>query len=410
LQGSPALPEEEGKRIKNAMTHMQTNTKLLIASLLLSATLGNMAGTAPAAQPATFKPSGETLFDKETFGGNGRSCATCHTATTGTFSIEEAQARFLKDPNDPLFRQPDSDNLGGQTYNRLLATGTIKIDVPLASNVRLLDDPAARTVKVFRATPTVKNVTTLVPFLMADGRESSSDLQHQALSAIHQHTQNTVEPTQSQLDAIAAFERSDERFFSSKALQQFANGGPPPKLPKGSTPSERRGREFFNPNRQCGICHSGPMLDTSSDFDFLRAPGSHFHFVGAGFQLGPVDQAFEPDGSLVMEPGNPNPNRPFEFTMPDGSKNVIIAPDLGRALITGDPDNDEYVFKIPTLWGIKDTTPYFHDNSARTLEDVMDHYNRLFQFIDSQFPPDQQFFGQMSDQDIADIVAFLKLL
>ena len=40
----------------------------------------------------------------------------------------------------------------------------------------------------------------------------------------------------------------------------------------------------------------------------------------------------------------------------------------------------------------------------------MDHYNRLFQFIDSFFPPDQPFFGQMSDQDIADIVAFLKLL
>jgi cytochrome c peroxidase len=181
-------------------------------------------------------------------------------------------------------------------------------------------------------------------------------------------------------------------------------------LPDGSTDSEKRGRQFFNPNRQCGICHSGPMLDTSSEFDFLRAPGSRFHFVGAGFQLGPFDQAFEPDFSLVLEPGNPNPNQTFEFTRPDGSKTVIIAPDLGRGLISGDPDNDAYTFKIPTLWGIKDTAPYFHDNSARTLEDVLDHYNRLFQFIDSQLPPDQQFFGQMTDQDKADIVAFLKLL
>jgi cytochrome c peroxidase len=47
---------------------------------------------------------------------------------------------------------------------------------------------------------------------------------------------------------------------------------------------------------------------------------------------------------------------------------VFVAPDPGRALITGDP-NDLLNFKIATLWGIKDTAPYFHDNSARTLED-----------------------------------------
>jgi cytochrome c peroxidase len=81
----------------------------------------------------------------------------------------------------------------------------------------------------------------------------------------------------------------------------------------------------------------------------------------------------------------------------------------GRALITGDP-NEAFNFKIPTLWGIKDTAPYFHDNSARTLEDVMDHYTRLFRFIDDQLPRDQQFFRVLSDQDKADIVAFLKLL
>src|SRR5262249_20835750 len=221
--------------------------------------------------------NGEFFFDKATFGGNGRTCETCHTAQTGTFSIEEAQARFAKNPNDSLFRQPDSDNLNGQTYNRLLTTGTIKIDVPMAPNVRLIDNPSARTVTLFRATPTVKNVTTLQPFLMSDGRESSSDLQHQALGAVHQHTQNTIEPTPAQLDAIAAFERTDERFFSSETLQRFAKGGPPPQLPKGNTPSERRGREFFNHDRQCGICHSGPMLDTSSEFDVFIGPGTRFH-------------------------------------------------------------------------------------------------------------------------------------
>ena len=35
-------------------------------------------------------------------------------------------------------------------------------------------------------------------------------------------------------------------------------------------------------------------------------------------------------------------------------------------------------FKIPTLWGIKDTAPYFHDGSAKTLEDLVDQYEFFF--------------------------------
>src|SRR5215467_2832438 len=201
---------------------MQTHNKMrkiLIAALLLSGTSAAVAQTSGA---PSRKPDGEELFDKQTFSGNGRTCVTCHSEKTGTFSIDEAQQRFAKNPNDTLFRAPDSDNLDGQTYDRLLTTGTIKIDVPLAPNVRLVDDPTARTVTIFRATPTVKNVTTLQAFLMSDGRESSSNLQHQALGAVHQHTQNTVEPTQAQLDAIALFERTDERFFSSERLMRFA--------------------------------------------------------------------------------------------------------------------------------------------------------------------------------------------
>jgi cytochrome c peroxidase len=384
---------------------MRSSTKLLLAGVLLSATSGAMAQNA---NTATHKPNGEDLFDKQTFGGNGRTCATCHSTDTGTFSIEEAQARFAKDPNDTLFRAPDSDNLDGQTYTRLLTTGTIRIDVPLAPNIRLLDDPTARTFTVFRGTPTVKNVTTLQLFLMSDGRESSTNLQHQALGAIHQHTQNTIEPTQAQLDAIAAFERTDERFFSSATLQSFAKGGPPPNLPKGNTPSERRGREFFNPNRQCGMCHSGPMLDTSSAFDFLQTPGSRFHSALAGFQLGPAAQAVDADGNLLLEPTNPNANKTFLFTMADGSTVTVVDPDPGRALITGDPIFDLDNVKIPTLWGIKNTAPYFHNNTARTLEEVVDHYNRLFQFLNDLIPND--ILHLLTDQDKADIVAFLKLL
>src|SRR4051794_58124 len=127
-----------------------TTTKLVLFSAL------SYCITALAGDPADQGKNGQFLFDKETFGGNGRTCQTCHTLKTGTFSIEDVQQRFAKDPNDALFRVLDSDDLDGQTYGRLLNFGTVKIDVPLAPNVRVLEDPDSPTAKVFRATPTVK--------------------------------------------------------------------------------------------------------------------------------------------------------------------------------------------------------------------------------------------------------------
>lgn len=45
--------------------------------------------------------------------------------------------------------------------------------------------------------------------------------------------------------------------------------------------------------------------------------------------------------------------------------------DPGRALITGNPSDFE-AFDVPTLRGIARTAPYFHNNSAATLEVVVD--------------------------------------
>src|SRR5678816_1678062 len=46
---------------------------------------------------------GRRLFDVEKFGGNGRTCRTCHSNRTGTFSPEDALARLIEDPSDALF-------------------------------------------------------------------------------------------------------------------------------------------------------------------------------------------------------------------------------------------------------------------------------------------------------------------
>jgi cytochrome c peroxidase len=106
-----------------------------------------------------------------------------------------------------------------------------------------------------------------------------------------------------------------------------------------------------------------------------------------------------------------NPVHDFVFRNPDGTTSHIVSPDPGRALITGKSTGfeDPNAFKIPTLWGVTETAPYFHDNSAKTLEDVVKHYAKFFAIIST--PPGG---GApaivLSEQDQADLVAYMKLL
>ena len=57
--------------------------------------------------------AGKHVFDKQTFGGNGSVCSTCHIGKAGTFNPEQAQALFKSDPDNPLFRAIDSDDGAG---------------------------------------------------------------------------------------------------------------------------------------------------------------------------------------------------------------------------------------------------------------------------------------------------------
>jgi len=66
---------------------------------------------------------GRRLFEDETFGGNGRTCATCHDARTGTFSPESARRRLARNPADPLFVHDGLDD-GVQGTSRITEHAT----------------------------------------------------------------------------------------------------------------------------------------------------------------------------------------------------------------------------------------------------------------------------------------------
>jgi cytochrome c peroxidase len=361
--------------------------------------------------PTPAQPDGERLFVKETFAGNGRTCRTCHSEDTGTVSPKDAEKRFQKDPADPLFLHDGSDDGLGHGISRMIDSATILMTLPLPPNVKLADDPTATTVVLRRGIPTTINTPALDPILMLDGRQPS--LEAQAAGAIHDHAQSPLTPSTADLHAIAEFQRT-KAFFSSPALRNFARGGPEPGLPQGVTPSEQRGRRFFEqvpPDPSdgfkpglCGHCHGGPMMNKTNEFAplFFGVP------VATGTRFQDVLVSFFNDAG--------NPMREFIFNQGTPAEAHVFSPDPGRALITGVLDGPAFTppgvpptfentdaFKISPLRGIRNTAPYFHDNSAKTLEDVAAHYARFFDFVTGGFIT-------LSPQDQKDIVAFLKLL
>lgn len=347
------------------------------------------------------------LFDEETFGGNGRTCRTCHSASNGTLTMEQIAALHAEDSSGPLFRGDGTDDGQGNGTSRILADGTLLVQIPLPPHTRLADEPFATHVTLRRGISSTLNTPALDPVLMWDGR--APDLIEQARSAILGHAQAEIPPTQTQLKLIADFQKTDT-FFSSPELLSFAAGGPPPALPEGNTESERRGRRFFDdveiapPSTRgtCALCHSGPLLNESNGRNPLPVPPYRV----------PKGTRFQSILSAELKPGSA-PLRTFIVTRPGSAPEIIATTDPGRALITGDfrgfPYGDLGKFKIPVLRGVKDTAPYFHNNAAKTLEDVVEHYARFFIIATPIAMPGAPPIV-LTEQDKADLVAFLRLL
>jgi cytochrome c peroxidase len=121
-------------------------------------------------------------------------------------------------------------------------------------------------------------------------------------------------------DAIAAFERTvvttDSRF------DRYARGDH-----NALTPLEKKGLEIFNGKGHCTSCHWGPYFSDG-----------RFHNLGVP----------------AKDPKNP---------------------DLGRFVVTKDP-RDMGAFKTPTVRDAARRAPYLHDGSEKTLESLIDFYDR----------------------------------
>jgi cytochrome c peroxidase len=349
-------------------------------------------------------------------GGNGRSCADCH-MPSDSFQLSPAnvEARFqrllgrrLEDPDadDPLFRPVDADDfrVNGQAasdFRNLRDNGLIRIAFPLPPNLRLVDPVTGRltsetSVDVWRMVPSVNNVR-----ITGDDGENPwprgpnqtggyqldarlRTLQEQALGALIAHAEVQTLPPLRFVDDVAAFQMT---LFSSPGVRDLADAidagtSPLPDPDPPLTALEQEGKAVFD--RGCAQCHGGPR-QTTSPVHIVR-----YHNI--------VTQCPRPVDPLGRWSFAPCPSRLarntrlYQVTKTDGTTIRLPSSDPGRALLTGfvvgpTPFDDWNKFDTPSLRGISRTAPYFHNNSAATLEDVVDHYFEFFKFLRANTPP-----------------------
>lgn len=152
--------------------------------------------------------------------------------------------------------------------------------------------------------------------------------------------------------AIAAFERTI--ISNDSAFDRWIRGDS-----SALTEQQVRGFELFLGKANCAVCHSAPNFTDDG-----------FHNIGlASFG--------------------------------------IDEPDLGRyaqkpiKLMKG-------AFKTPTLRDIERTAPYFHDGSAQTLMEVVEHYDQGG-VVQDNLSPNMQALG-LTQQEREDLVEFMRAL
>jgi len=382
------------------------------------------------------------FFDRQLDGlkANGRACADCHMPTDNfqlspasveaRFQFLQWQRRWNPDADDPLFRPIDADDFringdNASDFSNLRQNGLVRITFPLPPNIRLIDpatnQPSAETeVDVWRAVPTVNDVALTGPddgILWPRGPNERGGyqldarfgtLQEQALAALINHAQVQSAPPQQLLDDLSSFQRvlfTNERI---RALSDAVRNGtdPLPDLDRRLNALELQGKAVFE--RACAQCHGGPGQSTpQATPNNPPAPVVRFHTI-----LSQCPRPVDPAGRFVFAQCSPQLARNARTyaialsidtptpagVLPAGTIVRRTSSDPGRALLTGfvggagfatglAPRDDWEKFDVPGLRGISRTAPYFHNNSAATLEEMLDHYDVFFRRSEVNFVP-----------------------
>ena len=304
---------------------------------------------------------GRRIFHKETFDGNGRTCGTCH-REDNNFTIDPNYIAKLPS-DDPLFvheHNPDLATLEHPVLLRQLAL--------FQANVDGFDRPP-----VLRGVPHILSLITSSDVededsdviasstgWSGDGAPGDGSLRMFAVGAIRQHMTRTLNreegvdfrlPTEYELDALEAYMLSLGRQQDPDLETMVFNN---PIVERGKllfntkkNPVDDEGNPVFGQSANCKGCHvnggghsssthANPIRDTGVE----NAPDTPAHLL---------DPAIAYDGGFGQEPRNCGPN--------------LDQPCFGDGR-----------FSTQTVIEAADTPPYFHNNSANTIEQVVAFY------------------------------------
>jgi len=179
--------------------------------------------------------------------------------------------------------------------------------------------------------------------------------------------------------AIASFERTLISF--SSPFDRFISGDT-----SAISESAQRGWVLFNGKGRCNDCHGYvASLPTFTD--------NKFHNIGVAMHAG--------DFAELARKAAQSPESLSDLAHSPGFS------ELGRFLATKEP-KDIGAYKTPGLRNIALTAPYMHDGSQRTLEDVIEFYNKGGEnnpYLDGGIRP-----LNLTAEEKADLVEFLKTL
>jgi len=186
--------------------------------------------------------------------------------------------------------------------------------------------------------------------------------------------------------AIAAFERTV--ISGDSPLDRYLFGGDTSAI----SASAVRGLEIYRTKGRCQDCHA--IGQTNAIFT-----DNKFHNLGVGFKK--IEGRFMPLANTF---------RKTKQERKEIDESVLTNQDvseLGRFAVTLAP-SDIGRFRTPTLRNVAVTGPYMHDGSLKTLEEVVDLYNKGGEqnpLLDSGIRP-----LNLTDQEKADLVEFMKAL
>jgi cytochrome c peroxidase len=357
--------------------------------------------------------AGADIFFNETFGGNGRTCGSCHpVANNLTIDVPFIEQLHAQKPQDPLFVAEFNPDLAQLETVDLVAAGGI------LENVDGFGDPANKFVS--RAVNHLFSLRTSIlrdpgdgtsgavierTGWAGDGAPGDGTLRMFLDGAIEQHFTKTLArqvnvdfqlPDQLERDLTAAFQlslgRMNELDLASVRISD-AQG--------------EQGRVLFlDPQRagRCNLCHANAganFIDTRLNRNFDTF--TRFESTDAGLPPlhgGTVNGEFFSDGGF--DAVTPTPTIPGTV---DGEGNPVFTM---NALGNG-------TFNVPPLIEAADTGPFFHNNiRGPQIENAVNFYGGLFFGISPAVAALDQRFGPPLETLNADqaimIARFLRIL